>query len=214
MMKRLFLIAFLALLPSCNGIFPGIYDSGESDLVTGYGFIAHNPSDNSGKVYIDATDYTKWVYLDFHGRTAVTAGMSEEEAPAEWDIAVHRYDVKTNGAAVLETGITGLELFMSSGKMPEGGYVGDEWTTEQIIVDMSGMMDGNIGYSESWYNSELSKWLKVDTSTMPPLYSMSHKVYAVKLADGSNLALKLSNYMDASGVKGFMTIDYVYPVEF
>lgn len=214
MMKRLFLIAFLALLPSCNGIFPGIYDSGESDLVTGYGFIGHNPSDNSGKVYIDATDYTKWVYLDFHGRTAVTAGMSEEEAPAEWDIAVHRYDVKTNGAAVLETGITGLELFMSSGKMPEGGYVEDEWTTEQIIVDMSGMMDGNIGYSESWYNSELSKWLKVDTSTMPPLYSMSHKVYAVKLADGSNLALKLSNYMDASGVKGFMTIDYVYPVEF
>ena len=145
-MKRLFLIAFLALLPSCNGIFPGIYDSGESDLVTGYGFIGHNPSDNSGKVYIDATDYTKWVYLDFHGRTAVTAGMSEEEAPAEWDIAVHRYDVKTNGAAVLETGITGLELFMSSGKMPEGGYVEDEWTTEQIIVDMSGMMDGNIGY--------------------------------------------------------------------
>lgn len=213
-MKRLFLIAFLALLPSCNGIFPGIYDSGESDLVTGYGFIAHNPSDNSGKVYIDATDYTKWVYLDFHGRTAVTAGMSEEEAPAEWDIAVHRYDVKTNGAAVLETGITGLELFMSSGKMPEGDYVEDEWTTEKIIVDMSGMMDGNIGYSESWYNSELSKWLKVDTSTMPPLYSMSHKVYAVKLADGSNLALKLSNYMDASGVKGFMTIDYVYPVEF
>ncbi len=213
-MKRLFLIAFLALLPSCNGIFPGIYDSGESDLVTGYGFIGHNPSDNSGKVYIDATDYTKWVYLDFHGRTAVTAGMSEEEAPAEWDIAVHRYDVKTNGAAVLETGITGLELFMSSGKMPEGEYVEDEWTTEKIIVDMSGMMDGNIGYSESWYNSELSKWLKVDTSTMPPLYSMSHKVYAVKLADGSNLALKLSNYMDASGVKGFMTIDYVYPVEF
>lgn len=213
-MKRLFLIAFLALLPSCNGIFPGIYDSGESDLVTGYGFIGHNPSDNSGKVYIDATDYTKWVYLDFHGRTAVTAGMSEEEAPAEWDIAVHRYDVKTNGAAVLETGITGLELFMNSGKMPEGEYVEDEWTTEKIIVDMSGMMDGNIGYNESWYNSELSKWLKVDTSTMPPLYSMSHKVYAVKLADGSNLALKLSNYMDASGVKGFMTIDYVYPVEF
>ena len=80
MMKRLFLIAFLALLPSCNGIFPGIYDSGESDLVTGYGFIGYNPSDNSGKVYIDATDYTKWVYLDFHGRTAVIAGMSEEEA--------------------------------------------------------------------------------------------------------------------------------------
>ena len=213
-MKRLFLIAFLTLLPSCNGIFQGIYDSGEEDLITDYGFLEYNPSDNSGTVYIDATDYTKWVYLDFHGRTAVTAGMSDAEIPSDWDIAVHRYDVKTNGAAALETGMTGLELFISSGKMPEGDYVEDEWTTEQIIVDMSGMMDGNIGYSESWYNPELSKWLKVDTSTMPPLYSMSHKVYAVKLADGSDLALKLSNYMDASGVKGFMTIDYVYPVEF
>lgn len=213
-MKRLFLIAFLTLLPSCNGIFQGIYDSGEGDLVTEYGFLEYNPSEKTGTIYIDATDYTKWIYLDFSERTAVTAGMSEEEAPAEWDIAVHRYDVKTNGAAALETGMTGLELFMSSGAMPEGDYVGDEWTTEQIIVDMSGMMDGNIGYSESWYNRELSKWLKVDTGTMPPVYSMSHKVYAVKLADGTHLALKLSNYMDATGVKGFMTIDYVYPVEF
>ena len=213
-MKRLFLIAFLTLLPSCNGIFQGIYDSGEGELVTEYGFLEYNPSEKTGTIYIDATDYTKWIYLDFSERTAVTAGMSEEEAPAEWDIAVHRYDVKTNGAAALETGMTGLELFMSSGAMPEGDYVSDEWTTEQIIVDMSGMMDGNIGYSESWYNRELSKWLKVDTGTMPPVYSMSQKVYAVKLADGTHLALKLSNYMDATGVKGFMTIDYVYPVEF
>ena len=182
--------------------------------MTEYGFLEYNPSEKTGTIYIDATDYTKWIYLDFSERTAVTAGMSEEETPAEWDIAVHRYDVKTNGAAALETGMTGLELFMSSGAMPEGDYVGDEWTTEQIIVDMSGMMDGNIGYSESWYNRELSKWLKVDTGTMPPVYSMSHKVYAVKLADGTHLALKLSNYMDATGVKGFMTIDYVYPVEF
>ena len=134
-MKRLFLIAFFTLLPSCNGIFQGIYDSGEEDLITDYGFLEYNPSDNSGTVYIDATDYTKWVYLDFHGRTAVTAGMSDVEVPSDWDIAVHRYDVKTNGAAALETGMTGLELFISSGKMPEGDYVEDEWTTEQIIVD-------------------------------------------------------------------------------
>ena len=139
-MKRLFFMTFLALLPSCNGIFQGIYDSGEGDLVTEYGFLEYNPSEKTGTIYIDATDYTKWIYLDFSERTAVTAGMSEEEAPAEWDIAVHRYDVKTNGAAALETGMTGLELFMSSGAMPEGDYVGDEWTTEQIIVDMSGMM--------------------------------------------------------------------------
>lgn len=213
-MKRFFLMIIAAMLPSCNGIFPGIYDSGEEGKYSGFGFVEYDPSRNSGTVYIDATDYTQWVYLDFHGRTATAAGMEAEDAPADWDIAVHRYDVKTNGASALETGITGLELFVSSGEMPRGDYVEDVWTTDRIIVDMSGMMDGNIGYSESWYNSEISKWIDVDTGTMPPVYSMSRKVYAVKLPDGTNLALKLSNFMDASGVKGYMTIEYVYPLEF
>lgn len=207
-------MTFVALMPSCNGIFPGIYDSGEEETYSGFGFVEYNPSENSGTVYIDATDYAQWVYLDFHGRTATTAGMDAEDAPEDWDIAVHRYDVKTNGASALETGITGLELFVSSGEMPQGDYVEDIWTTDRIIVDMSGMMDGNIGYSESWYNSEISKWINVDTGTMPPVYTMSRKVYAVRLSDGTNLALRLSNFMDASGVKGYMTIDYVYPLEF
>ena len=64
-MKRLFFMTFLALLPSCNGIFQGIYDSGEGDLVTEYGFLEYNPSEKTGTIYIDATDYTKWIYLDF-----------------------------------------------------------------------------------------------------------------------------------------------------
>lgn len=213
-MKRFFLMTLVALLPSCNGIFHGIYDSDDEKTYSRFGFVEYDPSRNSGTVYIDATDYTQWVYLDFHGRTATAAGMEAEDAPADWDIAVHRYDVKTNGASALETGITGLEIFVSSGEMLQGDYVEDVWTTDRIIVDMSGMMDGNIGYSESWYNSEISKWIDVDTGTMPPVYSMSRKVYAVKLSDGTNLALKLSNYMDASGVKGYMTIEYVYPLEF
>lgn len=204
-------------LPSCNGIFEGIYD--QPVVTADFGFTKVEQATSSGTIYLDATSYTRWNYIDFETFTLDTTAIAEDgsetgDVAEGWDFAVHRYDVKTNGAAALETGMTGLELFMSSGAMPEGDYVGDEWTTEQIIVDMSGMMDGNIGYSESWYNRELSKWLKVDTGTMPPVYSMSHKVYAVKLADGTHLALKLSNYMDATGVKGFMTIDYVYPVEF
>ena len=80
-------------------------------------------------------------------------------------------------------------------------------------IDMSGMMDGNIVYMESYYNEELSKWLNVDKSNMPPTYTLSNKVYMVKLKDGTYAAVRLTNYMNASGVKGFMTIDYIYPFE-
>ena len=142
----------------------------------------------------------------------IKVGLEQKE-PEEWDIAVHRYDVKTNAGAVLETGFTGFSALRNADAMPEGAYVEDVWTTAKIAIDMSGMMDGNIVYMESYYNEELSKWLNVDKSNMPPTYTLSNKVYMVKLKDGTYAAVRLTNYMNASGVKGFMTIDYIYPFE-
>ncbi len=216
--SKLTFVPVMLLLPalvlsSCNGIFAGIYDT-EGETSDGvYGFLTKSDGTSSGTVYIDATSYTAWTYIDFHAGTITVTGMDDSEAPDSWDIAVHRYDAKTNGASVLETTQTGLELFLSTGSMPTGDYVEDVWTTEQIIVDMSGMMDGVLGYAESWYNEELSKWIDVDLSVMPPIYTMSYKVYALKLADGTNLALKLASYLSGS-TKGYLTIEYIYPLEF
>ena len=113
----------------------------------------------------------------------------------------------------METGFTGFSALRNADAMPEGAYVEDVWTTAKIAIDMSGMMDGNIVYMASYYNEELSKWLNVDKSNMPPTYTLSNKVYMVKLKDGTYAAVRLTNYMNASGVKGFMTIDYIYPFE-
>lgn len=113
----------------------------------------------------------------------------------------------------METGFTGFSALQNASAMPEGVYVDDVWTTAKVAIDMSGMMDGNIVYMESYYNEELSKWLNVDKSNMPPTYTLSNKVYMVKLKDGTYAAVRLTNYMNASGVKGFMTIDYIYPFE-
>ena len=103
-----------------------------------------------------------------------------------------------------------ISALRNADAMPEGAYVEDVWTTAKIAIDMSGMMDGNIVYMESYYNEELSKWLNVDKSNMPPTYTLSNKVYMVKLKDGTYAAVRLTNYMNASGVKGFMTIDYFF----
>ena len=75
------------------------------------------------------------------------------------------------------------------------------------------MMDGYLSYAESFYNAELSTWLDVDKSTMPPIYTLSGKIYIIALSDGNNIAVKLSDYMNADGVKGYMTIEYIYPFE-
>ena len=207
----------MMLLPfsACDGILEGIYDSPAASDSNEFGFIRTDPSTHSGTIYIDATDYRRWTFIDFHTQKvdSVNVTDSDQKEPEEWDIAVHRYDVKTNAGAVLETGFTGFSALQNASAMPEGVYVDDVWTTAKVAIDMSGMMDGNIVYMESYYNEELSKWLNVDKSNMPPTYTLSNKVYMVKLKDGTYAAVRLTNYMNASGVKGFMTIDYIYPFE-
>lgn len=203
-------------LSACNGILEGIYDEPATDTDTDYGFINHvtNESGVTGTVSIDATSYTRWTYIDFHTQKIDSVEITPDaETPEQWDIAIHRYDVKTNGGTVLETGFTGLATLLSSGGIPQGTFVVDEWTTDKIIVDMSTMADGYLGYAESDYNAELSKWLNVDKSSMPPIYTPSNKVYLLKLKDGSMAAIRLQSYMNAKAVKGYMTFDYIYPFE-
>lgn len=193
--------ASLGLLCACNGILNGIYDEPETGNNSGF--------ENEGEFFIDATSYTKWVYIDFSEQTTITLDY-DADAPQNWDIAVHRYDVKTNGAKVVETDCSDFDQALDA-TIDEADLVGDIWTTTQIVIDMSTMMDGYLGYTDSWYNSELSKWLDVDTSTMPPIYTTSGKVYIVYLTDGTRVGVKLINYMDDMQIKGFMTIQYLYP---
>ena len=193
--------ASMGLLSACNGILDGIYD--EPDNVNNTGF------ENEGEIFIDATSYTQWVYIDFSEQSTVTLGY-DEDAPQNWDIAVHRYDVKTNGAKVVETNYSDFDQAITA-TIDEADLVSDIWTTNQIVIDMSTMMDGYLGYTESSYNPELSKWLNVDTSTMPPIYTPSGKVYIVYLPDGTRAGVKLLNFMNDMQVKGYMTIQYMYP---
>lgn len=200
--------AAVMLLSACNGIFSDIYDDVEASTTEEFGFMEPASETATGKIYIDATDYTCWTYINFHDMSIVLSSVYDS-APENWDIAIHRYDAKTNGGAVAETDIKDLSLLKGAAV---GDYVGDIWTTEKIVTDMSTMMDGYLSYVESDYNAVLSEWLDVDTSTMPPIYTLSEKVYMVRLKDATKAAVKLVNFMDASGVKGFMTIEYKYPV--
>lgn len=204
-------IAMLSL-SACNGIFEDIYDEPLAEEKNEYGFIFVDSKTNTGRIYIDATDYTEWHYIDLHGKEVTTKSI-EEPSPTNWDFAIHRYDAKTNGGAVAESNATDIMAVPNISTIPEGAYIVDQWTTDKITIDMSQMMDGVILYAEDYYNPCLSKWLNVDTSTMPPIYTLSGKVYILRLSDGTYAALRLTNFMNDAAVKGFMTIDYLYPVQ-
>ncbi len=204
--------AAMLSLPACNGIFEGIYDKPSTATGSEYGFILVDEGTRTGRIYIDATDYTEWHYVDLRNKRVTTCAV-DAAAPETWDFAVHRYDAKTNGAAVWESAVKNFASLPPAGSVPLESFVRDVWTTDRITVDMSQMMDGVILYAEDYRNPCLSRWLDVDTSTMPPVYTLSGRVYLLRLTDGSFAALRLVNFMNDAAVKGFMTIDYLYPVE-
>lgn len=196
-------------LSACNGMFEGIYDEPiEAEMEIQEGSFSQ----------INATEYTNWVYIDLSGRKATTVEIGDgqdSKIPAEWDIAIHRYDIKTNGGAAIQTAYTSIDDLKASGKLPDANdFVEDEWTTDKIAIDMSGMMEGNIVYAEDYRNTALSGWLNVDTSTMPPIYTMSNQVYLIQLKDNTYAAIRFTNYTNARGVKGYIDFDYLYPLDF
>ena len=213
-MNRLFLfflsLFFSGMFWSCDGIFHNLYDDPKPATENTYGFIKIDETDKSGIIYVDASTYDRWVYIDFKNRKIDTTNiLMDEKEPEQWSFALHRYDVKTCNGSACETNFSSLEDLRAAGDIDFSHFVYD--VEDSVAVDMSGMMDGIILYAHSPRNPVLSKWMHVDTSVMPPIYTLSNKVYILQMPDGSRAALLFVNYMNAASAKGFITIHYLYP---
>ncbi len=193
----------LLSLSSCDGI----YDD-PSEL----------PSDDdkaNSYTNVDATSYTTWVYLNLaDGSQTPLAYDNTADIPVDWTIALHRYDVKTNSGSVYRTSYTSLDevkTAVSKGTFPmpdTSEFTQDELS--KITVDMSHMMDGYIDYAEANINKVIGKWLSVDTSSMPPDYTMDSNVYLVRTKDGDVYAIQFTGYSNPykSNTKGYISLDY------
>lgn len=132
-----------------------------------------------------------------------------DETSFSWDIAIHRYDVKTNGGSGIETSATEIVQLTV---IPTDGYVADE-EIGTIMVDNTQMTSKKIGYATGYVNKSLSKWMNVDINNMPPTYTTSGKVYVMKTAAGKYAKIKFTDYTNDANVKGHITFDYVYPAQ-
>lgn len=196
------------LFSGCNGIFSWIYDPAPQK--TAFGFVETNPITHSGTIYIDATDYAKWTYINLAEMTIDTSNAKNDVEPAEWDFAIHRYDVKTNNGSAMETDYASIDQIIAGGISLSGVFTPD--TFSKVMVDVSDMINNNIEYVDSYINPVLSKWLDVNTDQMPPIYTLSNKIYVLQLSNGQLAALQFTNYMSPTSAKGFVTIKYVFPI--
>ncbi|MGM9778755.1 MAG: HmuY family protein [Prevotella sp.] len=209
------------LFSACDAL-EGIYDNDRAGISQEEQQQYYDGVVKSGSFYADATSYTQWVYINLHSdsltMTTSTISLedySEDGAPEEWDFALHRYDVKTNVGSVMLTEYNSVEELESNmTETPAEGWNEDEYSDESVTIDMSHMLEGYLVYAPGYKNKTAGLWLDVDTSTMPPNYSMSDKVFLYKFSDGTCAAIQLKNYMsnDRYQTKGWMTVAYKYPM--
>lgn len=153
---------------------------------------------------LNASTYDQWVYFSFEEGTSATVAYTEA-APEKWDVAFHRENVRTNGGAALKTDFT---AFSQVSTLPADGYVSD--VKDSIIVDMSQMMQGIVGYAEAEVNPALSNW--VTRAGMPPVYTVGENVYIVRTKENKYAEIKFTSYYNDMDKSGYVSFDYIYPV--
>ena len=183
------------------------------------------------KTNLDVSDYDKWTYVNLKtGETEIHPDTSEwiytdgsvsepkakETIGIEWHIAIHRYEIKTNGGMVFDTEKTNMNEIT---ELPEGDYKADENITNEdeeyaIITDMSKMMQGNVGYAKTaTVNKVLCSWVKkTETGSMPPtIYEPTMHVIVLKCKDGSWAKLQFTVAGNSETNKsGFVTFNYEF----
>jgi len=178
-------------------------------------------------ITVDASDYAKWTYFSFTDGVVAThtiyqdvngdsdgtvidaSGNTVNENSFSWDIALHRDDIRTNNGAALNTNKTDLAEVTS---IPTTGYIQDVDTDGRIIVDMSGMMTGNVKYGPFKLNEELCSWVSRDLGVMPPVYVIHKWVYIIQTKDGNYAKIQFTDRTNDEGTSGYVTFTYEYNI--
>lgn len=248
------LIGATLMLQSCSGILAGVYDEPTDETRTPV----------AGQLYIDASDWEEWHYIDLKTvadsveidpefdasrlwqtydiplqeindpdtRTGIYtywydvfgAGISVNEfrsfyptaaqpEPEHWTFAVHRNNVRTNGAAVAATNFKSFDEFPEDRAFLSALiYEEDTWNEKDVWCVQDRMLSGIIGNQGIKVSRVLSSWLQVDIPPIPPSFTLNNAVFVLKLPDGTYGALQLVNYQSTAGTKCCLTIKYRYPI--
>ena len=171
------------------------------------------PVGETAEAYIDATSKTTWTYFSLTAGRVVGTGEETEAdnaawaARGDWDIAVCRYNVRTNSGQASSIGSQG------------GTYVASESfeALTRVPKDASFAVDGlvtasGMGGTTSVVHSVatvITFMTKEDGSkVMPPVY-LKAPVYIFRSADGTKYyKVEFTQYQDENKVTGHVKFNY------
>lgn len=135
-----------------------------------------------------------------------------DESSFDWDLAFHKYDIRTNGGAAVKTDKTNLDELTSAG-IPASGFVED--TDGSVYADMTKMMKGFVGYQYVKLNMVLYDWVsRKATGTMPPtIYTLNKNVFVVRTKAGKYAKLQFYDTTNEKGQAVYPSFNYEYPVK-
>ncbi len=192
--------------------------AGGCDIYDDMTDVPEGGADGESFAYVDARDYTKWLYFDLSVPSYVTLDYQDTLGiPPSWTFALHRYDCKTNKGAAMETpfsSIDDLSSALDAGTWEPREEDFEEDVEGEIIIDVAHMVEGYLTYAPSTVNEVITRWLDVDISDMPPIYTQSGRVYLLREENGTLAALRFTGftnpyYYDA---KGYISFSYRYPL--
>ena len=209
-MKKTILLSLAALMTlllcaSCNK------DNNEPKLAT-------------KKIVVDASDYTKWVYINFAKGEVVS--VSNPETDLSWDLGLHRYDFKTNGGTSGKgkgaAARTTQKDLMADIPAPKDS----EWTLDRegmLLMKFGANKDGkhDIEYKKQSANFLLTSEPKgqgkpgylnkgiISMAGMPPTVTVDPSVFLVRSAAGQIVYVRVLDYQNATKQRGHITLEYI-----
>lgn len=133
-----------------------------------------------------------------------------DESSFDWDIAFHKYDIRTNGGSAVKTDKSSLNAVTT---VPTSGFTED--VEGRVMVDMSQMMQGFVGYQSCTVNKVLGSWVTATpTGSMPPYtYTLNNNVYIVKTKSGQYAKIKFYDMTNEKGKAVYAAFNYEFPMK-
>ena len=173
----------------------------------------------TGSMTIDTRAYDKWTYFSFAKGDTVPE-PADFKNDKTWDIAFHRWDVRTNGGesgvgegAAFQTTYESLDVNTWSLSIAQSNFTKDEIIKTYMATPNMYAESDEDQRSDVPANTALGKWMTVTMSSIPPTYAIINNAFVVRTANGSYAAIRFTNYMNDKAERGYVSFDYIYPIE-
>ena len=176
---------------------------------------------------IDATDYTKWVYLNFASGELIE--VTDPINDLSWDLGLHRYDFKTNGGSSGKGQGSAVRISKQKNLTAEiPTPADDQWILDREGLLLMNFVNNGDGNHQTKYEMQMANFLLssecdglggftnqgiITQEGMPPQVYIDNAIFLIRTASGEIARLRVHDYQNNKKVRGHITIEYAILVD-